>query len=596
MTSNFLPQVYPANVATDGQYLYRSLGTFWTQIFQDKSALKGYTVGMAEELVQSYITLAETVNQYSLKEIDVLHTVKWHPLIIKKSEYSRAPFVFEPNSAVFGLQPTTDKLYASQLFRFGYRKQTSSETVDSYVPDFNLSQFGLIADRIIAPTTVLLPGVDVIFKDGTLYFNADLFSNDNIPRAKLVGESGVPVIFTDASGNQIEDEFILLWIYKAGIDADELYNNFGSLFDLRLSSSADYKSLLQGVMNLATEGPTIKALNVVLAGLLGLPVVLENEELVEESYSDDDHQFVITDKHAYRLPRNQTINDNVRPGRLLRSGEQLTEGIKVVDAVIDAAWWRTQLPGDKLALASYVFAASVNQQLFFENKPTRITYSEGSLYFPVVGDATDVAAFQRRLNQPAQLSKLLDALGMPKDKDGYTTINPIDFLFSNVFRNNVLLLKLEFYSDAQMQQFFLLLPTIQKYLPAHVYIVMCINQNIVPDELPNLNSCLTITAYNQQLFSCDGSDSLTGKRPGTVSPITDTPIDPDYYKDVQNRLFGVAVGPYKNNQPLHAPINTDYLSINNAVHSGGVQAGKLRTYIPENATTKEVPTILLIDF
>jgi hypothetical protein len=596
MTDNFLSQTFPSNDVTDGQYLYRALGSFWTQIFQDRSVLKGYTTGMAEELVQSYTDLVETVNQYSVKKIDTLHTVRWQPLIIKKSEYDQAPFVFEPDNAVFGLQQPTDEFYANQLFRFGYSKQTESKTVASYTPSFKLNQFGLIADRIIAPTTLLLPGVDVVLKENTLYFNSDLFNNPNIPRAKLVGALGAPVTYTNSSGAQIEDEFIVLWIYKAGIDTAALYNNFGCLLDLQFSSSEAYKAILQGVMNLAVEGPTIKALNIALAGLLGLSVVLDNNEVVEEIYSDNDYQFIITDKHAYRLPNNQITSDKVKVGNVLHMGDQLTDAIKVVDAVVDPVWWRTQLTSNKLAVASHVFAASVGQQLFFENKLANITYSAGSLYFPVQGNAADVAAFQHRINEPAQLSRLLAALGMSSGEDSTMTINPVDFLFSNVFRNNALLLKLEFYSTAQMEQFFMLLPTIQKYLPAHAYVVVYISQNMAPDELTNLNTGLAISAYAQQSFSCDGSNAITGSRAGTVLPVTNSPTDPDYYKDTDNRLFSVSVGPYRNGMALHEQTNLDYISINNTVTSGGIQAGRLRTYIPENATTKEVPSILLIDF
>jgi hypothetical protein len=84
MTLDFLPpSSYPTNTVTDGQFLYRSLGSFWTQLFTDKEALKGYTLGMAEEMVQSYYNLVEVVKQFSVKDIDVLHREKWKALLIK---------------------------------------------------------------------------------------------------------------------------------------------------------------------------------------------------------------------------------------------------------------------------------------------------------------------------------------------------------------------------------------------------------------------------------------------------------------------------------------------------------------------------------
>ena len=102
MSVEFITKNYPANDVTDGQFLYRSLGSFWTYIFSDKNLLKGYTTGMAEELIQAYYTLTEVINQYSVKDVPILHKEKWYPLKIKKSEFNKTKFIFEPGGAVFG--------------------------------------------------------------------------------------------------------------------------------------------------------------------------------------------------------------------------------------------------------------------------------------------------------------------------------------------------------------------------------------------------------------------------------------------------------------------------------------------------------------
>ena len=59
---------------TDPVFLYRSLGSFWTDIFQDKETLKGYTKGQAEEITQRYLDLIEAINSFSATDIDVFHT------------------------------------------------------------------------------------------------------------------------------------------------------------------------------------------------------------------------------------------------------------------------------------------------------------------------------------------------------------------------------------------------------------------------------------------------------------------------------------------------------------------------------------------
>jgi hypothetical protein len=616
MTLDFLPSVFPAGDITDGQYLYRSLGSFWTQIFQDKNALKGYTTGMAEELIQSYLRLVETVNQYSVKNIDILHTEKWLPLTIKKSEFNRVPFVFAPSGAVFGQQPLTDELYSSQLFRFGRPKVGTSSHAYSFAPKIALREVGVMANRIISPSLTLLPGVDFRYEDGLLYFNADLFDNAYISKAKLLTAGGAVSTFQDADGRAVEDEFIVLWLYTAKIDEDALYKNFGMLFDLKLPTSEDYKTLLTAIMNLAVEGPTVAAIRSICSALLGAPLIIESSEIVEDVYVLAEWRYIITDKNTYRLPSLLELDRAVRINNKLHTGQPLSAGVSVVDLAMDSVWWQREISTGKVGFASHVFAAGPKNQLFFENKLRTVSYDGALLNFPVLGASSDVAIFNDYLNHPDRQKSLLEALHINSEGAATTTINPLDFVFNNFFKSNCLLLKLNFYTDQQLQRFFALLPSLQPYFPPHVYIITYVNLNLPADSLDNLNNGLTIPQAPGQLFSLDGSDILTGSRPTILS--TTTGRDDDYYKDYINRVFCIAVGPYRNpvfphlpsevpseqDKPLHYTDNLDELAANT---SQGITCGLMRTYIPLSVTppgqdytrrpsTKEVPAILLIDF
>jgi hypothetical protein len=205
------------------------------------------------------------------------------------------------------------------------------------------------------------------------------------------------------------------------------------------------------------------------------------------------------------------------------------------------------------------------------------------------------------------------------------TINPVDFVFSNFFKNNSLLLKLDFVSELELNKFFDLYSLFHSYLPPHVYMVVQLNFNIPDETLDKLNTCLLLPEFAGEFFSMDGSVSRTGARPEL--PGTDI----NYYKNYKERLFCVALGPYRNPapedpssvpQPLHynldktalsnpaAPSNLDTLVFNNSESkdsSGGIKCGLLRTEIPlqvippgeivpRQPSTKEIPSILLIDF
>jgi hypothetical protein len=625
MLADFLSKNYPSGGgAIDGQYLYRALGTFWTQVFQDQEALRGYTAGMAEELIQSYYRLTETVNSLSVKHIDVFHTVRWKPIVIKKSEFNRSPFVFEPGEAVFGIQPPDNKAYAGQLFRFGFSKESANKAYFSFTPKIGLHSFGLLTNRIISPSLILVPGVDVVFEKGVMYFNQDLFNTPSLPKAALFDDSGDRATYTDSSGKVVQDEFLILWAYTAKIDEDQLYLNFGQLFDIRLPSSVQYKQLLETVMSLAVGGPTISALNAVFSILCKSPSVLSSTETVTDMYADDMYRYVITDKNTYKYPVYVEPNYSISLGDTLYAGECLTDSVKFVDSVIDPVWWLREFESPRVALPKHVFAIDNQHQLLFENAENFVDYTpEEGFVFPVVGNPADVALFNARLNLPENKEILLKALHLDKDTPARTAINPLNFVFSNFLKNNTILLKLKFYSEGELSLFFDLLPSIQRFLPPHVFILVSVAFQLATDELSTLNRGLTIPGFGNQQFCADGSVNMPvydlsgnlisspGARPGNVT-------DKNYYKDYVNRLFCISLGPFRQGQPLHADgtdkfsniSNLDDLDINNTKTKGstatGIRTGLLRSYIPKivnnpgepprGPSTKEVQSILLIDF
>ena len=514
--------------------------------------------------------------------------------------------MFEPSGAVFGQQPGTDEFYANRLFRFGFPKEGSNKAVFSYKPTIKIKKFGLISNRIIAPSLLLLPGADILVKDDVIYFNIDLFDSPYIPKAKVIEESGVPATYQDLEGRTHDDELVVLWMYHAEIDNSELHKNFGVLFDLRLNSSESSKEILKAIINLAVEGPTLAALNTGMAAMAGAPAIVESSELVESVYSDLKYSYVITDKSAYRVPLSEALSDIVFEGAKLYAGDILTDSVKVVDSVVSPGWWQRELATGKLAFASHVFAANTKHQLFFENTTTRINYTHtaGRLTFPVLGAPADVQAFQDYINIPDHKNELLAKLGIDPNVDDELTLNPVDFVFSNFFKSGTLLLKLEFFSADKLEAFFNLFPVVQPYLPPHVYLMIYINLALAVDVIGNLNSSVEIPEYPEQLFSVDGSNMFTGARPGTPNS------DPNYYKDYANRMFCVALGPYKSGQPLHADGTTKFngvMNLDELQTETSIKAGTLRTEIPEyvippgestprRPSTREIPAILLIDF
>ncbi len=206
----------------DSKLLYRNLGSFWTMLFQERDTLKGYTHALVEEKIQQYISLIESINRYSIKDCSIYDSTRWKPILIYKSKYNQAPFIFEKNSAEFGPQSSSSTYYEDIIFRFGYNKSPTNSVYLYSLPEA-IHSSGVVCDKVINPSVIFHSGLDIKFDKGIIYFNTNIFSNPSLIKTKVVGETGIPETYTDTAGNIQEEEFILLWAYHANVLKEHPY-------------------------------------------------------------------------------------------------------------------------------------------------------------------------------------------------------------------------------------------------------------------------------------------------------------------------------------------------------------------------------------
>jgi len=137
------PYPYSTSNACNASFLISSLGSFWNSIFTETGTLRGYTIGDTEELIQSFQTLTETVNSYSVSNCPVFHQEIWQPITLQRSLLDFSPFVFGDGSSVFGPQPASNPFYANQTFQFG-RPKATTQNIYSYTPNFTIGNFSII--------------------------------------------------------------------------------------------------------------------------------------------------------------------------------------------------------------------------------------------------------------------------------------------------------------------------------------------------------------------------------------------------------------------------------------------------------------------
>lgn len=602
---DFPIDTYPTNTITDPNFLYRSLGSFWTSIFQERGTLKGYTLGHAEEIIQRYYELIETINAYSVKNIDVFHKEKWKPLVVYKSKFNREPFVFEQDKAVFGVQPEEDAYYQGITFQFGFDK---TPVTDVYVYDVGdeVSGVGVIAERVIDPKVTLIYGTDISLVEGSLYFNKNIFENPDIPKSAVIGENGQPVTFTDNNGNVFEEEFLILWMYNSDLDVKALYYNFGYIFQLNLTNDQYFKDLLISVFDLFVDGPTVNNIKGCCAAFLGVPIVLNAEETVEWIFSDNQFQYVVTDKECYKLDKRYTLVSSLIIGAVLHVGDVFVFNIEYFDNLIAASlqyytptsssygWWQKEgIIDGKLALSKYLFNGEYIQQLLFSTELDVITLDEnGNLVFPVEGLPQDVATFHAYINSAANKEQIKEALGLTDPGDAYPTV-PVNFVMENFLKANTAMLKFDFYNDPQRASFLNLLPIIRKHIPAYVYLILKITMTQPTDTYDQLNDSITITFdTGDQILNADGSNST-----GEIEDLA-----PYYYRNVNERLFEISLLVKKNptDELPYDYVATDEDLVDGSVVAEGrlllVKDGKPLRPIPEGATTAQYNNLSLLDF
>jgi len=572
----------PSDPSTNAGFLFNCLGSFWTSLFSETNTIKGLTIGQSQELIQAYQNLSEEIDSYGVSSCPIYHKEVWQPLTILKSQLNESPFVFEPNEAVFGPQPSTDNLYANQVFQFGFPK-SPTQFVYSYTPTIDIGNFSIIANNVYTPSVYYVANVDVSLQDGTLYFNKNPFANPNNNITNVIGTNGVPTTYVDKNGVVQQEQLLILFCYNVNLDENNLYNNFGYVFGINQPSSEQYKNILKGFFTIGAGGANILSLKNLLAYIGGIVPVIEKSEIVQYVATTEYNQLVVTDKHSYSFDLTEKLLSSVIPGAVFYAGQVFTNLFSYYDSVTTQQWWKIVFTGNTpVPFSSYLFFGNYQYQLLFPNSLQLLTLSPGGvLNFPVQGNTQDVQTFQNYINQPANQSQIIEALGLGQTSNPLTNtlsypLNPVDFIFENFLQNNTACLVFNFSSVDQTTMFLTLFKEIRQYLPAHVYFLCLVTVSVGTDVFDSLNN-IDNSGYNS-----DGTNAAGN------------------YKN-SSPYGGLNIGrsPMANSAGLLQPPNVQIGRANSFWGYSGVmsiKAGKVFTNIPgSGATTNTVKFLKIID-
>ena len=128
-----------------------------------------------------------------------------------------------------------------------------------------------------------------------------------------------------------------------------------------MASSLGYRDVVNAVLDAFTGGTKAKDIQFAWSAITGIPIVAEDEEVVEFIGRDSRSLAIVTDKNAYSFPLATTAS--VAVGDTVYAGESLVRAVEIIE------FNRGEVPADLsgLVVGAGVLAAGFFAEITFDN-------------------------------------------------------------------------------------------------------------------------------------------------------------------------------------------------------------------------------------
>lgn len=463
--------VFPASDFDRPKKLMQLLGSFWTNVFGQDKLVEDLAHGVAQLEAQTHISLLELAAAVSRFETPVFHRENWHLLTLNESDMNagEASFLKYGDAAVYS--PTTPNRYGvPQLQRFyGFDLETG------------LVDIPVLFNRITDPSLTLTRGIDYLMEDQAILFRENPFNNDLIPKRDVY------------SNGEVVDRQIGLWIFRGKFDLDTVFEQWGYVLQLRFESSQNYLDMLNAVFDALVEGTVARHVQKAFEAIVDVKLVVGDEEVVEEIIDEGDRQLVITDKHVYSYSSAATV--------LVAEGDTVHKGDPLTDVLRFYEFNRGQCPTfdevRSLSQGRGFLAAGYFHELVFENedKPLIVTTDQDGftrVAWDLGGFPGDVEKFFDDLHANGKaagqtMAHLLDQrtnkVGEPSAAALPATINPLQFLCENVFRDNAFLVCIKGTGAGPNALGLHAAKALRKIIPPQTVMIVCVELEVSDDPI-----------------------------------------------------------------------------------------------------------------
>ena len=440
---------YPTADLAQGRLLLEQLGSFWINIFQDTDVLRSHLRSSANEQGQSYLNYLEAVASVSRFTVPVFHRQYWYLFGLLRSQTEDVPSVYWPDDLQYG--PQNGHVPGRPAgFVQTYNGSDQPGIARAPLPDSFANIPFTIHNKVVLPSQTLVSGLDFTVDPNakTITFRNNPFLDPLFPKRDVYDANGVKI-----------DEEVALWVYMGDFDLNYVYVQFGYAIGMRYASSQDYKNILNAVWDMFVLCLSRESLQQFLSAMSGIPFVLETEEKIEVVRTEDDRQLIITDRHVYQFKLSAVLLYSMADvGKTIYHGQPLCTAVLIEElAQHDPNY--SVLPA--LALSKGFLSGGYLADLTFRNANVTLdylglnAYNKAVVQFNVSGFPNDVAAFWDAVNirgivSGKMLSEYLDTrvnpTTPPLPMNLPSVINPMQFILSNLMRNNLFVIRVR-YSD-----------------------------------------------------------------------------------------------------------------------------------------------------
>jgi len=476
---------YPGTAYDTPRNFLAALGSFWTRTFDAGDQVLSHGAVNAALAADNHRTLLETAATVSRFKVPIFHRDSWHAMVLLESERNEASL-------------TLAKFDGQIKFDDGHQFDIPQTTSMHAFPLPNkLCRAGLIMNRLAEPSVLLTDGLDYSIDTvrGAIVFRDNPFDNPLIP---------TQAVYKDG---EIVDRQLVLWVFAGDFDWQHAYTQFGYVLGLRLASSQGYKSLLNGLFSALIEGASDFSIEQALSAVTGIPLVQEAKETVEVVLKDCDAVTICTDRHAYRFSPGAT--PTVARGDIVSAGQSLVDSFQVYEL------GRGIVSDDiaALALGKGLLANCYYGDLVFENRTLPLTvdpaHPSGYTYcqFPVGGHPSDVKQFfddihsrgiaaaeqeaaqscpdgRRRGTLAHLLDKRVNRTSEPIGQHLPSTINPFQFVTTEVLRANAFIVRLKTSGMGKNRLGLYNARLLKKLLPPHAAMIVIVEIDSIVDAVP----------------------------------------------------------------------------------------------------------------